>query len=926
MRSLEKLKIRTFGPRTVRTRTPLFVSMIVLVATLLFVGVGSASLGFIELPAWMPFQHNSNEERVAGVSVSQVVGNCPVGGLIITPPAGTTPWPLPTTINQTPSGQTPPTINSGKYSVSGTLTINGELRVNGAVEIYATAVNITANGNVNADFTGNAGGAGGQATNVQDASHNITQRNAPNPLAGEGVGYCANGQPGCTYSANTTGGGAARSNYQAPDGAGGGGHAGAGGSGSNGTGQPGGAANYAGQPGDYAVRMGSGGGGGYCKGGGNNCYGGRGGGSIAFFATNFSSQGQIHANGQPGLNVIKAADEPICETARFGSSECPPGRKRLVGYNGYQEAAGGGGAGGGILISTINGTLGGTLSVKGGNGGNASCTNKTTCTEVDDAGGGGGGGEIKVFHDPAGTFTDSSSKVVVGGSHGDQGAPNLPKDGDGGVTTNGSCATPPPPKCSTGWSFGLSCTAVVPVRGQTVFIAANLNSFDFQNDPLEITTQLNQYESATGSGIVYGDWWGPSFTATKGNYYKACYDVQASGGAQPMPWSNSYAATATRFYTDSVSPGNEFNVQTNIQPPLSGWTRNERVFQASWGASATSAASYLEFRTGSFIGGWFVGNLNLDNVGIFNCGTNASCSNVPPCSPTLVGSSSNIVSGPVRNGTFEGSNDINLNVWRHATAAPTGVNASTHQRILEASGNHYLQIQSANYFAQSVDQNCTPQFPGGSCYHWRGTQSLPNADFQLYTIATVLNTAPCNTTLPNAATGKLNSCDARSANCDTQPVACVGQVPTFAQVLPPYEVCANQPATFNGLVSAPVPSLGDTHAYTWSTFGGNPGIPTPKTGSEQDASGQKQISTTFNAGNNPFTLKLDIVSQKGAPASHAEHLINVVNCAPGAPGTYLPDPSEDIHASGRASIDPAPGISNTQKKILDWREILGNLF
>lgn len=928
MKYIEKHTIRAFVPRINKKRKSLFVSLLVLVGTLIFVGAGSAALGFIPLPTWVPFQ-NKGDEKVAGISVSQVVGNCPAGGLVITPPTGTTPWPLPTTINVTPSGQTPPTINAGKYSVPGTLTINGELRVNGAVEIYATAVNITVNGNVNADNTGNNGGAGGEARNVQDTSHNITTRNAPNPPAGEGVGYCTNGQPGCAYSANTAGGGAARSNYQAPDGAGGGGHGGAGGSGSNGTGQPGGAANYAGLPGDYAVRMGSGGGGGYCKGGGNSCNGGRGGGSIAFFATTFNSQGSIHANGQTAPNVIKAADEPICETARFGSSECPPGKKRLVGYNGYQEAAGGGGAGGGILISTINGSLTGTISVKGGNGGNASCTSKTNCPEVDDAGGGGAGGEIKIFHDPAGLFTDSSSKVVTGGSHGDQGAPNLPKDGDGGLTTNGSCPTPPPPKCSTGWSFGLSCSSTAPVRGQNIYLGASLNSFDFQSDPLEITTQLNQYESATGSGIVYGDWWGPSFTATKGNYYKACYDMQANGGSQPMPWGNGFAATATRFYTDSVTPGNEFNVETNIQPPTSGWVRKDKVFQATWPASATTATSYLEFRTGSFMGGWFVGNLNLDNVGVFAC-TSAACTNVPPCSPALVGSTGgatpNIISGPVRNGTFEGNSDINLNVWRHATAAPTGVNASTYQRILETSGNHYLQIQSSNYFSQAVDQNCTPQFAGGSCIHWRGTQTLPNADFQLYTIATVLNSAPCNTTLPNAASGKLNSCDARSASCDTLPVTCVGQVPTSAQILPPYEVCANQPATFNGLVSAPLPAAGDTHAYTWSTSGGNPGTPSPKTGAPQDASGQKQVSTTFNPGNAPFKLMLDVVSQKGAAPSHDEHQINVIDCSPGAPGTYQPNPSEDIHGSGRASIDPVPGTSNSSKKILDWREILGNLF
>lgn len=907
MKFIEKMKIRTFGPRTFRTRSSFGISAIVLGATFLFVGMASASLGIISVPSWLSLQKEKQPE-VQGITVQQLIGNCPANGLVTQKPSTAKPLPFSNTISQ---GQTS-SLPAGQYYVTGTFTINGTLNINGAVEIYADKLIVGATGFVNATATGVNGGTGGIVTHTANLSTGAILSRTVTSLATDGVGYCTNGQPGCDYTTNNAGGGASKANYVNPDGAGGGGHAGVGGGGSNYSGQPGGVANYAGQPGDYDVRMGSGGGGGYCQNGGNQCRGGRGGGSVEFYTTDMTiaTGARIFADGQAAPNVTHVADTP---------------RPAQGISTGWQQASGGGGAGGGILLSAINMNVSGTLSAKGGKGGN-SCTNATQCPDDDDAGGGGGGGEIKVFHDPSGTYAFSAAVNTDGGQPGSQVKPNLPQAGAGGFTTTGSCPAAPPPKCTTGWNFGVQCNAFTPEKGKPVYIGATVNSFDFQNQPLDITVQLNQYETRSSTGIVYGDWWGPKFTATKGHYYKACYDMAAGAGAQPMPWGNSYAATATRFYTDAVTPSSEFDIQSNIQPS-GAMSRTQRIFQATWSSSATTAASYLEFRTGSYLGGWFTGDLNIDNVGVFDCGNDQNCTNVPPCSPSLVQAATNIISQPVRNGAFEGNSDIDTtNVWRHSSAAPTGTNASSYVRVLETGGNHYLQIKSSNFFSQAVDQTCTPSFPGGSCYHWHGTQPLPNADFQLYTVATLNDSAPCNTQLPNSATAKLDSCDVRQADCNTQPVACAPQIPTSAQILRPFEVCANQPATFYGLVSAPQASQGDLHTYKWSVSGGNPGTPSPTTGTPQNSNGTEPISTTFNPGSNDFTLKLDVTSQQGTTPSHDEHLINVIDCNPGAPGSYQPQPSEDIHASGRTSLSPATGTDNTKKKILDWREILGNVF
>lgn len=904
MNIIQKIKIRTFGPQTFRKRSHLWVGTLVFGATLSFVAVASGSFGLTPNFLGMLVPQKTGTQQVEGISVSQLPGNCPSAGLIVTPPSDAIPFPLPTTINpQTP----PPTLSSGKYFVNGTLTINGNLNINGAVEIYADNISVASTATINANGTGNAGGAGGIATHRYDYPSGANFSRTVVTAAGDGVGYCTNGAPGCDFTTNPQGGGASKSSYVAPDGAGGGGHGGRGGGGSNHSGQPGGAANFNGNPNDYAIRMGSGGGGGYCEKGGNKCNGGNGGGSISFYATNFTSQGNILANGNAAPNIGHVAD-----TCKFLPV---PGS-----CNGWQQAGGGGGAGGGILISAINMTVGGTLQAKGGNGA-TTCTN---CTDDDDAGGGGGGGEIKLFHDPNGTtYAVTAAVDVSGGDHGDQTKPNLPESGDGGFTTNGSCPGTVVSQCST-WNFALNDYGVVPVPGQKIVIGASTQNAGFKNHTVSITHELdaNEVTSLGNVGIVYGDWEGVKFNATKDHYYKACYSLRAGPDNSVMPWSDPNAFTETRFYNDATGGTSEYPIGTKIKPAQSStFQALTKSFQATWPGTQTTSDSYIQFRTGSSIGQWFTGQLDIDNVGVFDCGANqANCQNVS-CN---ISSPSNLIANPVQNGQFENPAGFDSSVWIHATAAPTGKVPSVATRATEniqGVTNGFMRLQSNNFFTQGVTQ-C-----GAHCYTWQETQSVENADLQLYAVGTVSNALQCNVPLQNIAHGTLQDCPNHDANLTTDGASCSGQVLPQANIDGPIEVCQGDKVDLSGTVSSPRESvLGDLHTYRWSTSGGNPTIPHLQSDSPQTDSGSSDITATIdNAGNNDFTVNLDVTSKKGMTPAHAETSVHIVDCSPGTPGTYDQAPSEDIHASGRAAINPPPGTTNPQKKVLDWREIIGNL-
>lgn len=457
-----------------------------------------------------------------------------------------------------------------------------------------------------------------------------------------------------------------------------------------------------------------------------------------------------------------------------------------------------------------------------------------------------------------------------------------------------------------------------------MYLGAAVNDTNFKNQPVSITQHLDSHESvaANNLGVVYGDWEGVKFSATKDHYYRACYSVRAGADVAPMPWSNPYAFTETRFYSDKVGSPVEFPIHTKIKPATGSWQPNTTTFQATWGGAQTSGEAWMEFRTGSFIGQWFTGNLDVDDVGIFDCGTTQQgCASVS-CN---IAAPSNLIANPVQNGQFENSAGFDGNVWQHFSAAPAGSTASSALRATDGS-NGFMRLSSTNYFPQNSS-------PCGSNCSWSSTQTVDNADFQLYAIADVASDTPCGITLNNSATGTLDSCPVQNANLTSQLVTCPSNPEVDAEITGPFEVCADQTIPnsrdipFTANISDTDPS--DTPTYQWSVSGGNPSsAPQPTSGTSAIPSGTKQISGVIhNVGTSNFTLGLDIVAGKGLDSKHVEHQITVTDCSPGnTPGSYNPDPSEDIHNSGRAVINPGLGTTDTKNKILNWREILGNLF
>ncbi len=936
----QKLKVRIFGPQTLHNRRSLFVSVAVFALTLVFVGGASAKMGWIPIASVTRFFPQA--EKVLGIetqdSTRQVAGNCPASGLTYDAPPTARPFPLPNTIASDAS------ISSGEYSVSGTLTVKTgtTLTVNGDVKIYANSVVIEPNAIVNANGTGNPGGRGGEATHTIATSGSVT-RATPDPFAGDGVGYCANGAPGCTYTTYNLGGGASKSYYVPPDGAGGGGHAGNGGGGSNYSGQPGGAANFAGAQGDYAVRMGGGGGGGYCKQDSANtkCYGGNGGGAISFFATNFTSQGTIQANGQSAPNIGHTADTVIYKnpTACKNLGICVVDH-----YEGYQQAAGGGGAGGGILISAKNLSITGALKAAGGNGG-SSCTDRLDCPDDDDAGGGGAGGEIKVFHDPAGTYVFTNNVDISGGTHGDQVKSNLPQNGSGGLTTDGRCDGPNP--ACTDWSFALTDYSASPARGDTVHIGAPFSAAGAQGKSAGIKLQLNQYETVDPSkdlGLVYGDWHGAQFTATKDHHYQVCYDLRAGAGIDPMPLGTGDGAVSVEFGTQQTGVANK-NIQNGLRPVLGSWLHKTTSFQATWSTTVASYPSaYIGFRTGAAVGGWFTGDLDIDKVGVFDCGTSAACNTYyspvngttynaasDPCpvsSPTF-----NLVSKPSQDATFDSAPDPAVWIHRSAYSNPDTVSTATHlTENIAGNTNGFLRIQSANYFPQTNLPSC-----GSNCFQWTGALPVANNDLELYANAKIADDAPCGISLPSSATGSFDNplqCPDQTYQ-DSLVVSC-GYYPTRA-LLDPVQVCASEPGAivskqFDATVSAPPAGQGDTHTYQWFVPAGSPTPPFngafPVSGSLHDPSGQAPVHIAVDdVGTQTFQLGLRVTSSKGGPTATTVVDVTVEDCTtPPPPGSdaYQPEPSEDIHGSGRFGLNPGSGTTSTDK-ILDWREIIGNL-
>jgi len=133
---------------------------------------------------------------------------------------------------------------------------------------------------------------------------------------------------------------------------------------------------YGGRPLDYStgkIFMGGGGGSGEQ----NDGYGGGGGngGGIVYFLSygDITGDGQIVANGDPGIN-----------------SSSPWG---IIGYD--SDGAGGGGGAGAVIINSFGACSGITIRANGGNGGNQAIQS-TNKVQAQGPGGGGGGGYIAV--------------------------------------------------------------------------------------------------------------------------------------------------------------------------------------------------------------------------------------------------------------------------------------------------------------------------------------------------------------------------------------------------------------------------------------------------------------------------------------------------------------------------------------------------
>jgi hypothetical protein len=595
--------------------------------------------------------------------------------------------------------------------------------------------------------------------------------------------------------------------------------------------------------------------------------------------------------------------------------------------DGYVIAGGGGGAGGGILISGSIVNITGTLKVHGGDGAD-SCYVEAQCPADDDAGAGGGGGTIKVFYDPtAGTSVVPTDAQVDygGGAPGRQVRGNKPTAGSGGYFHSWPC-TPVVShnQCDAShFQFNMPTYDQNFVPGARLFYGVSLGLNGFNGKTATIQHTLDPIEDNGQQKFVlsYGDWHGAQFQTTQGSYYKACFKHRA-GADFPGELSNSFVDLGTQnagmFSVNlfSSSTQTEQKLRESIVALPGGWTNNSIAFQAP-----STGQSYLTFRTGSFRQGWFTGSLDLDNVGVLPCASNdPTCQNVScdavSTSANLVGASGSTQS---QDATFDSNNDP-TSVWLHSSAAPNINDASTKAHLRDPDNNGYLQIQSKNYFEQSV----TPCPSGAAhCYQWTGTVQLASADFQLYSIAVILAQNLCGGDFVHSGYANVDPNDANCSRSDSKTASlnmCPGQPPQ-ADVIGPLTVCANQDATFSATVSHPDPSV-DSHQYEWYTKQAGPNTPAPTINPEGYQLIGSDVGTvvagTINSDQMQipmnFILGVRVKSSSSTfPPVFSEKTVRVIRCSN--------EPSEDVHAGGRAIINPPPGTADTKKNVLKWLEI-----
>lgn len=364
---------------------------------------------------------------------------------------------------------------ANNITLGGNISINGNFTLNSGITITVpqgcplviNATNITINGTINANNSGELGGNGGVQGGYWSSEGNNTD--------GRGILWCSDKDNcrelktiGGGAGGNGAGAGGGNGGSKGNDGQGkkqrcsnwddeggrvggsggggggkGGGNGGSGGNGGNGStgngtdacreagcsliyavGSGGNGAtsggNTVGSASDYTALPGSGGGG--AGGGGTGrdnrtagANGGNGGGSISLIACNtftMSTSANISANGSNGGNGGNGGD--WTETGECCGDLAGGCDERTRTGRGGAGAGGGGGAGGTILISAfgpISIPAGATLSANGGNGGAGG-----TSDVNGQSGGGGGGGRVKIFYNPCVSFSNAATIAVNGGT------------------------------------------------------------------------------------------------------------------------------------------------------------------------------------------------------------------------------------------------------------------------------------------------------------------------------------------------------------------------------------------------------------------------------------------------------------------------------------------------------------------------------
>ncbi|MDD5477349.1 MAG: hypothetical protein PHG87_03995 [Candidatus Omnitrophica bacterium] len=279
---------------------------------------------------------------------------------------------------------------SGNYSNVGVFTVTSGYTVNLTAGTPLKVHGVTANiaGNLNGDYAGYTGGAGGLKTNWPTGA-----TGGYGGINGGGIGGTANSSP------NSSGGGGGGGGYGTAAGSGGSGDA------------AGGAAGGAGGPilasstlNGIDINMGAGAGGGGGGGGGdtllgiNGYQGNSGGGAVYLYAsTTATVSGTISMNGGAGgAGGAGGGSTDGCYSNRAGNG----------------GGGGGGGAGGGILINGNAVTVSGTLRTNGGAGGAGGAGGDVGCSTGGAGGNLGGSGRIKVF---GGSYTITNATFSATG-------------------------------------------------------------------------------------------------------------------------------------------------------------------------------------------------------------------------------------------------------------------------------------------------------------------------------------------------------------------------------------------------------------------------------------------------------------------------------------------------------------------------------